>query len=323
MKFSINISKSKKKKKNQSLDKIKEIEFILVGFKYADKPDKLESASKELKNIQVIDKNLHEIKKEILLDYVGEFEMDGNLKVGDQLLRIVSRFKIMDNYEAYINSIDQDYDAEDATFNGYIYKLDTPQFIKVNRSQYGNGCDFKHEIIEYRGNNCFIPTKGHFFVKCINFLTGDDYKHQYLDFVRNEKRRSNVMTKARIQPFCRSNFIKLGNSDDERVFPRSVTERNKALFLYNNHFCLIWESEGVSFNQAIKELKDNFKIVDNYITAENVQSHFKYEFIPKKIESHLNNFIVYDLETHNTDRAIPYLFCFYRLSNLAGRYNRI
>ena len=31
-------------------------------------------------------------------------------------------------------------------------------------------------------------------------------------------------------------------------------------------------------------------------------------------------FITYDLETRNTDRATPYVFCFYRLSNLAGRY---
>ena len=61
-------------------------------------------------------------------------------------------------------------------FNGYINKLDTPQFNKVKRSQYGNGCDFKLEIIEYRGNICFIPTKGFCFVECINFLTGEDYE---------------------------------------------------------------------------------------------------------------------------------------------------
>ena len=76
--------------------------------------------------------------------------MDGDLKVGDQIRQTVTRFKNMDNFEAYINSIDQDYDSEDAIFNGYIYKLDTSQFNKINRSQYGNGCDFKHEIIEYR-----------------------------------------------------------------------------------------------------------------------------------------------------------------------------
>ena len=69
-------------------------------------------------------------------------------------------------------------------------------------------------------------------------------------------------------------------------------------------------------------MKDIVKIVHNYITEENVNSHFKYEFIPKKIESNLTNFIVYDLETHNTDRAKNYKMTFYRLSKIAGRYER-
>ena len=63
-------------------------------------------------------------------------------------------------------------------------------------------------------------------------------------------------------------------------------------------------------------------MVDNYKTEENLKSHFRYEFTPKKIESHLTNFITYDLETHNTDRARPYVFCFYRLSKISGRYDR-
>ena len=130
------------------------------------------------------------------------------------------------------------------------------------------------------------------------------------------------MTKARIQPICRAKNINLGYFDGKRVFPRSVTIRDNALFLYKNHFCLVWKPEGVSFNQAIKELKDNFKIVDIYITEENVNSHLKYEFIPEKIESHLTNFFVYDIETHNTDGARPYDMTFYRLSKISGRYER-
>ena len=322
MKLLLNKIKSEKKKKYITFDKIKQLEYLLVGIKYADKPGKLDIALKGFKKIQVIDKNLHEIKNEILLDSVGEYEMDGDLKVGDQIRQTVARYKNMDNFEAYINSIDQDYDSEDTIFNGYIYKLDTPQFNKVNRSQHGNGCDFKHEIIEYQGKNCFIPLKGYCLVKCINFLTGEDYKKQYLDFIRSEQRRSNIMTKARIQPFCRANNNNLGYYNEDRVFPRSVTNRDSALYLYNIHFCLIWKSENVSFKQANKELKDNFKIVDNLITEENVKSYFEYIYKPKKIESHLTNFITYDLEKYYTDRARPYVFCFYGLSKPAGRYNR-
>ena len=205
--------------------------------------------------------------------------MTGTLEVGDQIRQTVTRFKSMDNFEAYISSIDQDYDSEEAVFNGYPYKLDTAQFKKVNKSQYGNGYDFKHEIIEHRGNNWSIPTKGYCFIKCIIFLTGEDYKEQNLDSLPNEKRRSNIIIKARIQPFCRANNINLGYIDGERVFPRSVTKRDSALYLYNNHFCLIWKSENVSFKQAIRELNDNFKTVDIYITEGNVNSHFKYEYI--------------------------------------------
>ena len=105
--------------------------------------------------------------------------MVDNLKVGDQIRQTHIRFRNISDYEAYINAIDQDYDSEDAIFNGYIYKIDTPQFKKINRSQYGNGCSFDKKIIEYRGNNCYIPTKGYCFVKCINYLTGQDYKQEY------------------------------------------------------------------------------------------------------------------------------------------------
>ena len=137
-----------------------------------------------------------------------------------------------------------------------------------------------------------------------------------------KKKRSITMTKARIQPFCKANNNNLGYFDGIRVFPRTVTERNIALYLRNNPFCLFWKSEGVSFNQTVKELKDNFEIGDIYKIEENVNSLFIYEFMSKRIESHLTIFIVYNLETHNTDRTRPYPFSFYRLGKLAGKCNR-
>ena len=100
--------------------------------------------------------------------------MVGDLKVGDQIRQIHIRFRNITVYEAYINAIDQHYESEGSIFNGYIHKINRTQFNLVNRSQYGNSCDLKHEIIEYPGDNCFIPTKGYCFLKCINFLTGED-----------------------------------------------------------------------------------------------------------------------------------------------------
>ena len=200
MKLLLNKLKSEKRKRNKELDKIKQLEILLVNIKYANNPNKLQSELKELNKIQVVNKNLHEIKQELLEDYEGEFEMVGNLKIGDQIRQTHIRFRNISDFESYINSIDEGYDADDSIFNGYINKIDPPQFKKINRSQYGNGCSFDKIIIEYRGNNCFIPTKGYCFVKCINYLTGQDHKQQYLEFIRNEGRRSNIMTAARVQP---------------------------------------------------------------------------------------------------------------------------
>ena len=124
---------------------------------------------------------------------------------------------------------------------------------------------------------------------------------------------------ARIQPCLKKLGIDFAYFNGDRVYPRTVMKSDIALYLYINHFCLIWKSQNISFNDAIKEIKENFKKVDNNITLENVNSRFKYEFIPKKTESHLTNFFVYDLETHNTNRASPFILIFYRLGKSSGR----
>ena len=136
--------------------------------------------------------------------------MIGKLSISDQLRTTHIRFGNFTDYEAYINAFDQDYESEDPIFNKNIYKKDAPQFNLVNRSQYGNGCDFKHELIEYQGHNCFLPYKGYCFVKCISFITGQVFQRQCLYFIRNEKRRANMMTRAGIHLFCRANSFSLG-----------------------------------------------------------------------------------------------------------------
>ena len=75
MKSLLNEIKTEKKKINKNCDKIKELEIELVKIKYANNPKKIQSELKKLNEIHVIDKSLHEIKNEILRDYIGEFEM--------------------------------------------------------------------------------------------------------------------------------------------------------------------------------------------------------------------------------------------------------
>ena len=119
----------KEKKKNKKFDKIKELETELLKIKYSNNPNKLQSELKELNKIQVVNKDLHEIKQKVLGYYAGEFEFVGKLSVGDQIRTTHIRFRNSTDYEAYINSIHERYDAEDAILSGYIYKINTPQYI--------------------------------------------------------------------------------------------------------------------------------------------------------------------------------------------------
>ena len=126
--------------------------------------------------------------------------------------------------------------------------------------------------------------KNYCFFKCINFSTGEDYKQQYLDFIKSEKRRSINMAMARIKSCLKSLGIQLGYYNRKEIYPRTICKKDEGLFLYNIHFCLIWKSEGIAFNIAIDELKATFIIVDNFIIEENVIPYSKYDFSPKKLK---------------------------------------
>ena len=154
--------------------------------------------------------NLHEIKTDILEDYTGDFELIGKMIIAVVEHKTNIRFINMDDFERYINAIDIDYDSDDVIFTGYVYKLNTPQFKVVKRSAYGKGTNHMQEIVEYHGQNCYIPTSGMCFIKCINRFTKKDYTEEFLTFIRSEQRRSNVMTSARVGSFCRKYNINIG-----------------------------------------------------------------------------------------------------------------
>ena len=116
----------------------------MVKINYASNPDKIQDTLKELNKNHVVKKTLHEIKQKLLGDYSCEFDMVGKISVRGQIRQTHIRFGNITDYEAYINSIDEGYDAEDSIFIDYIYIIKTRHFNLVNRSQYGNGCAFKH-----------------------------------------------------------------------------------------------------------------------------------------------------------------------------------
>ena len=89
----------------------------------------------------------------------------------------------MDDFESFINATDIDYDSEDVTFTGYVYNFNTPQFNVVNRSAYAEGTNYGQEIDEYFGQNCYIPTSVHCFLKSCNYFTQKEYAEELLTFI--------------------------------------------------------------------------------------------------------------------------------------------
>ena len=76
------------------------------------------------------------------------------------------------------------------------------------------------------------------------------------------------------------------------------------------------------FTQAIKESKPTFREVDHVSSDKQVKSLNKYEDKPKKVQSPLTYIIVYDFETFNKDRAVPFSSGIEKLNNFSGKYHR-
>ena len=167
-----------------------------------------------------------------------------------------------------------------------------------------------------------MPISESCFVKCTSYFTRKNYTEDFLTFNRTEKNRSGVMTSPRIQPFCRKYNINIGCINGKEKTPRNIIQRNTSLFIHNNHFCLIWKSNGISFNKAIEdELKPNFKVVDNVISDKHVKGFIKYEYTSREAQSPLTNIVIYDIDTFNTIKCFPYANCINKVSKLSGKYH--
>ena len=89
----------------------------------------------------------------------------------------------MNGFESYINTIDIDYDSEDVTFTGYVYKLNTPQFNVFKRSAYGRSTNYRKEIVEYPRQICYIPNSGTCFIKYFSKKIDQNKKISRLQFI--------------------------------------------------------------------------------------------------------------------------------------------
>ena len=225
-----------------------------------------------------------------------------------------------------IEKINERYDESvPISFTGLGIKY-TKSFNKIRRSYYGAGCDSFKKIVDYRGVLCYIPEENECFRKCFEFISNKDLPEEYRDFIKNSKTTKNIMTSAKIQPFCKKYNINLGvyNKNQQEILPRSATERRICLYIHENHFCLIWKTKNTTFTKAIKELEDNFKYEANQKSDNILKQAQEYKFPISNEKDCLYAVFAFDLETANVDfkqYCVPYAAACYHLNRLKECYN--
>ena len=93
------------------------------------------------------------------------------------------RFRKMDDFKCYINEKDVDFYSEDVSFTGHVYEMNTPQFKAVERSAYAKSAKYMKEIVEYYGQNCYIPNSGKNFLKCNKNFTKKIIQNKFRNLV--------------------------------------------------------------------------------------------------------------------------------------------
>ena len=166
------------------------------------------------KNNVVIFENdsIYEVFKNIKDGY--PFILKGEIRINDNDPSVINAFfKDAEQLDKRIEKINEHYDESlTITFTGELIKY-TKIFDRVKRSNYGTGCDSFKKIVEYRGNLCYIPEENECFRKCLEFIYKKDFSQHYREFIRESQRNKNIMTSAKIQPFCKKHDIDLGIYD--------------------------------------------------------------------------------------------------------------
>ena len=243
----------------------------------------------------------------------GEIDTNRFFKDSNELAKFID--KILDKYD----------DHPSIFYTGNIYRC-FKNFKRVNRSEHGRGANEFNNFLEYKGNNCYIPSGNGCFLKCINYIFNKDFNKEYFEFIKSYKRRTNVMPRCRIPEFCKRYKIDIGFYDlnNGRILPRTVKQKNICVYIHKNHYCVIWKKNRKdSLLNGVNEIDENFKYVKNKIYENNLKQRIRYRFPKHEIIDQLENVFVFDLETHNDQEfAEAYAAGLYDVNRLHDKWDR-
>ncbi|ESP02035.1 hypothetical protein LOTGIDRAFT_157165 [Lottia gigantea] len=231
------------------------------------------------------------------------------------------------NTKTFVNffaTVDEKSDASDWYFKGKII-FRKNNFKEIKRSKNGSGVSLLNKIKEYIGINCYIPSDGCCFVKCVNYVLNKDYTREFQDFINSfqKSNRKGVMTSARICEFNKkfnTNFQIY--MPKHRLFqPKKVTEElDWVFYLHKEHFCLIRRN-----NKAldIKEIEDNYD-ENVWRTCEDDNAATQVSLLKLNVFPTIPDYCLYawDCKTYcekETNKAIPYCCTLVNLEKLRKR----
>ena len=114
-------------------------------------------------------------------------------------------------------------------------------FKRVKRSEHGRGANEFNNILEYEGENSYIPSGNGCFLKCINNNFNENFRTEYFEFIQSYKRRTNVMAWCRISEFRKRYKIDIGIYDikSTKILPSTLRQRDICVHIQKNHYCVI------------------------------------------------------------------------------------
>ena len=96
------------------------------------------------------------------------FAINGKLNIQGDIYKTNFGFESNERYEKFLSNLEEKYNGcKEITFEGDMYFLEEAAFDWVLLNKYGNNVDYLTYVLEFHGENCYIPPGNNCFVKCI------------------------------------------------------------------------------------------------------------------------------------------------------------
>ena len=199
----------------------------------------------------------------------GDFSTNGCFTIGDGKEIDTTRFfKDSNELAKFLDKMLDKYDDHPSIYyTGHFYRV-FRIFKRVLRPERGRGADELNNILEYEGENCYLPKGNACFLNCNNYVFKKDFSMECFEFIKSYRTRTNAMTRCRVPEFCGRYKKDIGPYDlkSNRILPRSVKQRDVCVYIQKNHFCVIWKKNRKdALINGVEERETNFKYVKNRI----------------------------------------------------------